>query len=80
MAQRPARGPPCVAPGCRKAPERSNTQHTYVPAEKGAEAPSSAPASASPPAVFAHVRAEAKSAGRKRKAEAPAFGNVDMSG
>ena len=70
MAQRPARGPPCVAPGC-KAPERSNTQYTYVPAEKGAELGACVCKAASC-LRWAGLRAEAKPAGRKRKAEAPA--------
>jgi hypothetical protein len=70
MAQRPARGPPCVAPGC-KAPERGNTQYTFVPAEKGAELGACVCKAASC-LRWAGLRAEAKQAGRKRKAEAPA--------
>ena len=69
MAQRPARGPPCVAPGC-KAPERGNTQYTFVPAEKGAELGACVCKAASC-LRWAGLRAEAKQAGRKRKAEAP---------
>ena len=74
MAQRPARGPPCVAPGC-KAPERGNTQYTFVPAEKGAEL-GACVCKASGCLRWAGLRAEAKTAGRKRKAEAPAMATL----